>query len=54
MTDTATPTRQTAEQRLAHLRNEVKRARIWAGDRLNAQQGTTLIHMLERALKESR
>lgn len=51
---TTTTDEKTPEQRLAHLRSEVKRARIYAGENLPAAPGLVLVHMLEKALKESR
>ncbi len=52
----ATPTApaQTPEQRLTQLRNEVKRARNWAGDNLPPKSGLALIDQLEKALAASR
>ena len=44
----------TPEQKLQRMRDEIRQARIWAGDNLPASSGLTLIVMLEKALKESK
>ncbi len=43
-----------AEMRMESLTGAVRRARLYAGEHLEAKAGLGIIHVLEKALKESR